>query len=121
NLLCSRCVLLEHARIAFNGPTAAATALYYAESMKIGTKGEDLLQRPRAEGNGKARFSSIAIQALSAEGEELEVAYPGCNLGIEIELDCVRSFSDCNLAVIFYDTNGYRVIDTNTGQKGQFI
>jgi len=121
NLLCSRCVLLEHGRIAFNGPTAAAAARYYAESMKIGTKGEDLLQRPRAEGTGKARFRSIAIQPLNAEGEELEVAYPGCNLGIEIELDCVRSFSDCNLAVIFYDTNGYRVIDTNTGQKGQFI
>jgi lipopolysaccharide transport system ATP-binding protein len=121
NLLCSRCALLEHGRIAFSGLTAAATARYYAESVKIGTKGEDLLQRPRAEGNGKARFSSIAIQPLNAEGEELELAYPGCNLGIEIELDCVRSFSDCNLAVIFYDTNGYRVIDTNTGQKGQFI
>src|ERR1700674_4189980 len=37
NSLCSRCVLLEHGRTAFDGPTAAATARYYAESMKIGT------------------------------------------------------------------------------------
>jgi lipopolysaccharide transport system ATP-binding protein len=121
NLLCSRCVLVENGQIAFNGPAAAATARYYAESIKIGAKGEDLLQRPRAEGNGKALFSSVVIQPLSATGEELEFAYPGCNLSIEIELHCMRSFTDCNLALIFYDMNGYRVIDTNTAQKGQFV
>jgi lipopolysaccharide transport system ATP-binding protein len=121
NLLCSRCVLLENGRVAFDGPTAATTARYYAESMKIGTQGADLLQRPRAEENGKARFRSIAIQPLSADGEELEVAYPGCNLRIEVELECISDFADCNLAIIFYDMNGYRVIDTNSGQKGEFI
>ena len=35
--------------------------------------------------------------------------------------DADSSFADCNLALIFYDTNGYRVIDTNTAQKGQFV
>src|SRR6266404_1869832 len=84
NALCSRCVLLERGGIAFDGSTAAATARYYAESMKVGNRGEDLLQRPRAEENGKARFSSIAIQPLSADGEELGAAYPGCNLRIDI-------------------------------------
>ena len=121
NLLCSRGVLLEHGRITFDGPAAAATARYYAESIKIGTRGEDLLQRPRAEGNGKAFFSSIAITPLGRDGEDMEVAYPGCDLQIDIELQCMHSFADYNLAVIFYDTNGYRVIDTNTGQKGQFV
>jgi lipopolysaccharide transport system ATP-binding protein len=121
NLLCSRCVLLEHGRIAFDGSTAAATARYYADSMKIGARGEDLIQRPRAEGNGKARFSSIVIQPLSAEGEELEAACPGCDLRVDIELECMQTFADCNLAVIFYDMNGFRVIDTNSGQKGQFV
>ena len=121
NSLCSRCILMEHGGIAFNGPTPEATVRYYAESMRVGTNGNDLLQRPRTVGNGKARFSSIAIQPLNAEGEKLDVAYPGCNLEIEVVLDCLSSFSDCNLAVFFYDSNGYRVIDTNTGQKGQFI
>jgi lipopolysaccharide transport system ATP-binding protein len=121
NALCSRCVLLEHGTIAFDGSAAAATARYYAESISIGTQGGDLIQRPRAEENGKARFTSIAVQPLNAEGEQLAAAYPGCNLRIEIELECISSFADCNLAVIFYDMNGYRVIDTNSGQKGQFI
>jgi lipopolysaccharide transport system ATP-binding protein len=121
NLLCSRCVLMEHGGISFDGPAAAATARYYAESMKTGTNGEDLLLRPRAEENGKARFSSIAVLPLNDEGKALGSACPGCNLQIDIEVDCIHSFADCNLAVIFYDTNGYRVIDTNTGQKGRFI
>jgi lipopolysaccharide transport system ATP-binding protein len=121
NSLSSRCVLLEHGKITFNGPTATATTRYYAESIKIGANGADLLQRPRAEGNGKARFSSITIQPVNGEGEELDAAYPGCDLEIETILECARSFSDCNLAIIFYDSNGYRIIDTNTGQKGQFI
>jgi lipopolysaccharide transport system ATP-binding protein len=121
NALCSRCVLMEHGTVAFDGSAAAATARYYAESVKVGTNGEDLVERPRGAGNGKARFRSIAIQPLTKEEEELEAAYPGCDLRVEIELECLRSFTDCNLAVIFYDTNGYRVIDTNTGQKGEFI
>jgi lipopolysaccharide transport system ATP-binding protein len=121
NLLCSRCVLMERGLISFDGPTDEATARYYADSMKIGTNGGDLLQRPRAGGNGKARFSSIAIRPLSTGGGEMEVAYPGCDLQIDMELQCMQSFADYNLAVIFYDVNGYRVIDTNSGQKGEFI
>jgi lipopolysaccharide transport system ATP-binding protein len=121
NLLCSRCILMEKGQVAFDGSTSAVTARYYADSMRIGAQGSDLLQRPRAEGNGKARFTSIEIRPLSSEGEELEAAYPGCNLRVEIEVECIRSFVDCNLAVIFYDMNGFRVIDTNSGQKGQFV
>ena len=51
----------------------------------------------------------------------MEVACPGCDLSIEVELECQTSFVDCNLALIFYDTNGFRVIDTNTAQKGIFV
>jgi lipopolysaccharide transport system ATP-binding protein len=121
NLLCSRCVLVENGRVTFDGQAAAATARYYAESMKIGANGGDLLRRPRAEGNGKARFVSIGIQPLNAAGQEIEAAYPGCDLRIQIELECMSSFVECNLAVIFYDLSGFRVIDTNSGQKGQFV
>jgi lipopolysaccharide transport system ATP-binding protein len=121
NSLCSRVILMKHGRIMFDGPTAAATARYYAESVKVGTQGEDLVHRDRLEGNGKARFRSVVIQPMSADGQDLEAAQPGCDLQIEMELECLRSFSDCNLALIFYDTNGYRVIDTNTAQKGQFV
>jgi lipopolysaccharide transport system ATP-binding protein len=120
NALCSRCVLLEHGIVAFDGSAANASARYYEKSLHTANAGENLLDRPR-EGNGKARFTSVAVQPLNEEGEELKVAYPGCSLQIEIELECMQGFADCNLALIFYDVNGYRLIDTNTAQKGQFI
>jgi len=120
NALCTRCVVLQGGSITFDGPTIDATTQYYAESLNLNGDSLHLLNRPR-EGNGKARFTSVSIQPLSRTGEHLEVAYPGCDLRIDIELKCERSFSGCLLAIIFYDSNGYRVIDTNTAQKGEFL
>jgi lipopolysaccharide transport system ATP-binding protein len=122
NSLCTRCILMGRGQIAFDGSTAEATARYYADSLKVGAQGDDLAHRPRLEiVNGKARFTSLSIKPLSEHGMQLGVTQPGCSLAVEIELECLRDFSDCNLALIFYDVNGYRVIDTNTAQKGQFV
>jgi lipopolysaccharide transport system ATP-binding protein len=120
NALCSRCVMLEHGGIFFDGPTALATQRYYADAIKLGSNGEDLSDRPR-KGNGKGRFRSISVKPMSPAGEELEFAYPGCDLRLEIDVEGDTGFADCILAVIFYDANGYRVIDANTAQKGEYV
>jgi lipopolysaccharide transport system ATP-binding protein len=119
NALCSRCIILDKGSIEFDGPTAEATARYYAESLNI-VDGSHLRDRPR-EGNGKARFTSITIQPVHPGGKVLDVARPGSDLRIDVELKCARSFSGCVLAIIFYDSSGYRVIDANTAQKGEFV
>ncbi|HZV88637.1 MAG TPA: ABC transporter ATP-binding protein [Candidatus Binatus sp.] len=120
NSLSSRAILLRDGRIAFDGSVAEATALYYSESLEISRNGANLLERPR-EGNGKARFSSIAIEPLDSNGKRMDAARPGCDLSIDVEIECRTNFVDCNLALIFHDTNGVRVIDTNTAQKGMFV
>jgi lipopolysaccharide transport system ATP-binding protein len=119
NALCSRCIILDKGGTEFDGSAAEATARYYAESLNI-IDGSDLSARPR-NGNGKARFTAICVQPLDSAGRPLEVAYPGCDLSIDIELQCESDFAHSNLAVIFYDSSGYRVIDTNTAQKGEFV
>jgi len=121
NALCSRCIILNGGGLEFDGPTSVATARYYEESLCASKSGDNLLDRPRIEGNGRAHFSSIAIRALDRAGEELDAAHPGCDLQIDVEVDCLFDFTECNLAIIFYDSNGYRVIDANTAQKGQFV
>lgn len=121
NALCTRCILMKQGRQEFDGFPAAATARYYEESVVTANSGENLLARPRREGNGKALFRSVALRAIDASGGEVELAYPGCNLQITVEFDCFHDFANCNLAIIFWDVNGYRVIDTNTAQKGQFV
>jgi homopolymeric O-antigen transport system ATP-binding protein len=120
NALCSRCIILSNGGVEFDGATDKATERYYAESMAI-TNDTNLANRPR-DGSGAGRFTSIAVQALNgATGEPLEVAYPGCDLSVTLEFQCHRNFAHANVAVIFYDSNGYRIIDTNTAQKGEFV
>jgi hypothetical protein len=82
--------------------------------------GADLSDR-RREGTGKARFHSIKIKPTDELGQPVEVAFPGCNLNIEVEVACERDFPPANLAIIFYDSSGYRVLDANTAQKGEFV
>ena len=120
NALSSRVVMLKDGGIVFDGEPAEATARYYTESLDIAESGARLLDMPR-EGNGKAHFSSITIQATNQSDERVEVAHPGCDLDIEVELECRSQIADCNVAIIFYDMNGFRVIDTNTAQKGEFV
>jgi lipopolysaccharide transport system ATP-binding protein len=119
NALCSRCIILDKGGIEFEGSTAEATVRYYAESLDV-VEGSDLSTH-RRKGNGKARFASISVQPLDSGGRPLEVAYPGCDLSINVELKCESDFAPANLAIIFYDSSGYRVIDTNTAQKGEFV
>ena len=119
NALCSRCVILNLGGVEFDGPTDKATARYYAESLSISSD-SDLSARQR-EGSGKARFTSMRIQPLDSLGRPVELAYPGCDLSIDVELQCESNFAPANLAIIFYDSSGFRVVDTNTAQKGEFV
>jgi lipopolysaccharide transport system ATP-binding protein len=119
NALCTRCIILDKGGVEFEGSTAESTVRYYAESFDV-AEGSDLSTH-RRKGNGKGRFTSISVQALDSDGRPLEVAYPGCDLRINIELKCESDFAPANLAIIFYDSSGYRVIDTNTAQKGEFV
>jgi lipopolysaccharide transport system ATP-binding protein len=119
NALSSRVVMMKDGGIVFDGPASEATARYYSESLEVAECAASLLDRVR-EGNGKARFSAVAIQALGPSGR-VDVAYPGCDLRIEFEIECRIEISGANVAIVFYDMNGYRVIDTNTAQKGEFV
>jgi hypothetical protein len=58
---------------------------------------------------------------LDSAGRPLDVAYPGCDLSISVEVQCESNFAHANLAIILYDSSGYRIIDTNTAQKGEFM
>ncbi len=119
NALCTRCIILDKGGIEFEGSTAQATVRYYAESVEIVESSD--LSAHRRKGNGKARFTSISVEAFDSGGRPLEIAYPGCDLRINVELKCETDFAPANLAIIFYDSSGYRVIDTNTAQKGEFV
>lgn len=119
NALCSRCIILDSGIVDFDGPSSEAAARYCGQFLDA-TDGSDLSDRPR-KGTGKARITSISIQPADPSGQPADVPFPGCNLTVDLELKCELDFAPANLAVIFYDSNGYRVVDVNTAQKGEFV
>lgn len=121
NALCSRCIVLKHGGKDFDGTTASATARHYQDALASAGGNGNLLERPRREGNGKGRFCSVTVQPVSPAGNAVDLAQPGCDLRIEAEVKCLADFADCNLAIIVWDVNSYRVIDVNTAQKGRFV
>jgi hypothetical protein len=120
NALSSRVVMLKDGGIAFEGSADEATARYYEESLGQVQSGGGLAECAR-EGNGKARFTSLSLQPLTPSGEPVEIAYPGCDLRVEFEIECRSSIAESIAAVTIYDRNSFRVIDTNTAQKGSYV
>jgi hypothetical protein len=45
----------------------------------------------------------------------------GCEVRIETTIQCLANIQNSNVAVIIYDSNGYRLIDVNTAMKGEFL
>jgi lipopolysaccharide transport system ATP-binding protein len=120
NALSTRVVLMKDGQITLDGSPSEVTARYYVESLDVFNSGASLVKRKR-EGNGKALFSSVSVQPLNASGERVEVAYPGCDLSVQLEIECREQITDTNMAVMFLDMNGYRVIDVNTAQRGEVV
>jgi len=120
NTLCARCILLDKGQIVIDGATPKVAATYHAQSMETVGRGSDL-RAARRIGTGKAIFSSMTIQPMDPDGTPLEAVYSGCDLEIDLTIEARQNLVDSNVAVIIYDTGGYRLIDVNTSQKGKFL
>jgi lipopolysaccharide transport system ATP-binding protein len=120
NALCSRAVMLEQGKISFEGPTSEITARYYSKMMgQIDARG-NLDNTPRV-GTGKARFTSISIRAASSSEREEALIETGCELVVETNVVAHCDLPESNVAVIIYDSSGYRLIDVNLNQRGQHL
>lgn len=120
NALCSRCILLDGGRLVMNGKTAEVTAYYHATALTSREVIEDLRHLPRT-GSGKAKFSSIKIHGIAENGAMMQVPVTGGDIMIETIVEAYDEINQANLAIIIYDSNGYRLIDVNTALKGIFV
>jgi len=120
NALCPRSVLLEKGSVAMDGPTPEITAAYHVSASALGDAGTDLAGRKRT-GTGKARFTSLSFGAIGADGEPLPLVQTGCDLSIEATIEAHAELAGSNVALILYDRDGYRLVDVNLNQKGEFL
>lgn len=120
NALSTRVVLMKNGVVESEGSPSEITTRYYTESLDTASDSSDLSRLSR-EGNGKARFVSLSIAPIGQGGVNPKVAYPGCDISVEVLLSCQRDIEDANVALTINDSNGVRIIDANTGQKGQYL
>ena len=117
--LCSRAILLADGRLQFAGPTREAIGLYQQLSRDPSASSNGLNERGR-HGTGKARFASLRIRAddHNARGNRIVT---GSEVLVELEVVGHASVANANVAISFTDENGYRVVDVNIAQHGEFV
>jgi lipopolysaccharide transport system ATP-binding protein len=120
NALCPRSVLIEGGKIVMDGPTSEVTAAYHIRSSGAADKGTDLTDRVRI-GTGKAYFKTLVLRPLGAHGEQLPVAQTGCDLVIDLTIEARADLPPSNVGVTIYDGGGFRLVDVNMNQKGEFL
>jgi lipopolysaccharide transport system ATP-binding protein len=118
--LCKRALLLESGSVAMDGPATEVTASYQFDAAGVKSNQTDLREVPH-KGSGKARFVSIDLKATDRNGAPLHSIVSGCEVRIETTIQCLANIQNSNVAVIIYDSNGYRLIDVNTAMKGEFL
>ena len=118
--LCKRALLLKSGSLSIDGPATEVTASYQFEAVDVKSNQRDLREVTH-KGSGKARFMSIELQATGKSGQPLNAIVTGCDVLIETTVRCEVGIQDSNVAVIVYDSNGYRLIDVNTALKGDFL
>jgi lipopolysaccharide transport system ATP-binding protein len=120
NALCQRSVLIESGEVVMDGPTPQIIAAYHIRSSETSKDLTDISRRSRT-GTGTAIFTSLALRPLDSNGELAPLARTGCDLIIEVAIEARNELADSNVAIIIYDGGGYRLIDVNLNQKGEFL
>ena len=118
--LCHRVLLLRGGSIVADDTPETVIPIYHTVNSVAATVSPDLSAKVH-EGTGKARFTTISVQARSRDGRVLEAPVPGCDLFIETALESVVPFASANVALLFFDAQGYRLIDVNTALQGAFL
>src|SRR6266404_15637 len=119
--LCKRALLLTSGSISMDGPSTDVTASYQFEAAGLNLNQTTDLREVTHKGSGKARFLSMDLQANGKSGQPIHSIVTGCDVLIETTVSCLADIQDANVAVIVYDSNGYRLIDVNTALKGDFL
>jgi hypothetical protein len=113
-------VLLEKGGVALDG-AASEVADYYQASLHSLVQDATDLGNAERYGTGRARFASVAVTPLNAEGAPQSFLRTGGDLGIDARIAAASEVSDANAALIIYDSSGYRLIDVNTALQGSFL
>tara|TARA_R110001583_G_scaffold178083_2_gene333784 strand:+ start:9379 stop:10656 length:1278 start_codon:yes stop_codon:yes gene_type:complete len=117
--LCDRSIRLDYGRLIEDGPTNEVIEGYLA-NLATGAGGFGCFDFSEFKryGNGKARFVSGTLTPLNEKGHPHGVLRTGDSLSVCLRVQACESISNAIVAIIIYDSAGYRLIDANTELAG---
>ena len=118
--ICNRCIWIEKGKLVKDGTASTVTQKYLEKTAPLINNEIDIEQAPRY-GNGKARFTALEIYPLTEEGQRCVTMQTGNDLEIIVTIEAYQEIKDAVVAIIIYDSTGYRLIDVNIGLKGHFL
>jgi lipopolysaccharide transport system ATP-binding protein len=118
--LCTRCLWIDDGTLVQDGDAAQVTAAYQASFYSGLVDGADL-SGAEHYGSGKARFLSVHVTPVSNEDEALQYLVPGQDLLVDLKVVANDEIANANVAIIVYDSAGYRLIDANTALQGSLL
>jgi len=120
NSLCNRCLLLENGNLAKDGSTAEVVAAYQSKFYHAVNDLSDLSSVERY-GSGKARFRSLELLPVNRQGEAQAALITGSDLKVGLTIESREDVVDANVAIVFYDSTGFRLIDVSTALQGCYL
>ena len=116
--LCSRCVLLEHGRVAALGPAGEVVREYLSRETAHTGPGErvDVSRHPR-RGTGEARF--VAARYTGGGGGPGGGVVSGGGVQVTLTVESRTRQKVDSLAVTFHAPNGTRLVNADTAARGR--
>lgn len=118
--LCARCLLIKSGALFEDGDVFKVTALYQASLYSTVDNASDLSGLEHY-GTGKGRFTSANVVPLDEHGEPQPFLQTGGRLRVEVSITAFEEITSANVALVIYDSSGYRLVDVNTALKGSFL
>jgi homopolymeric O-antigen transport system ATP-binding protein len=119
-LLCSRCLLVDSGRLIEDGPVTEVVNVYQHGSVVTEQCIRTFENTPRT-GTGRARFTGLSIKPLAPNHTDLSSFVTGCDAEITTAIHSGAKLSSVNVAVIIYDSAGYRLVDINIASLGDYL
>ena len=118
--ICNRCIWIEMGKLVDYGLASTVTQKYL-EKTAPPVNIETDLEKITHYGNGNARFTALEIYPLTEEGQRCVIIQTGNDLEVETTLMAYEEVLEAIVAIIIYDSNGYRIIDANTGLNDHYL
>lgn len=118
--LCTRALMMDQGRLVMDGPCQEVLA-EYQRRLQSGLNGFGSFDLGQTEhyGTGRARMTALRMGVAARDGQPATLFRTGDDLTLEVDILADEAVTNANVAVIVYDTSGYRLVDANTLLRGQ--